>query len=43
MVLINANYVLQFSCDCSLSTHRPLVGGVIGALLKGNAEFKISS
>lgn len=42
MVLINANYVLEFSCDSSLSTHRPMVSGVIGALLKGNSEFKIS-
>lgn len=42
MVLINAHYVWEFSCDSSLSTHRPVVRGVIGTLLKSSSEFKIS-
>lgn len=42
MVLINAHYVLEFSCDSSLSAHRPVVRGVIVTLLKGSSQFKIS-
>lgn len=42
MALINAHYVLEFSCDSSLSTRRPVVRGVIGASVKGSSELKIS-